>query len=148
MKINKILTRFLQVLVLTGSGIFTAKTVAAEAKTKDSKASLNDRINLVREHIRNNSGSENLVANAEPRNMVAPPVNQIWINIVPSWNDWNKLWNDWSNWNNWTKWNDWGNFHRDYYRGDHGHDHDRGDHGHDRWDHGGHGHDHDHGHGR
>jgi len=136
MKINKIPARFLQFLILGVSAVFTSKTASAEAKIVENKATINDRINLVRERLRTNATSEELAAMDVNRTIKSPPVDQIWINIVPSWNDWNKLWNDWANWNNWQKWNDWGNFHRD-------HDHDRGhDHDHDR------GHDHDHGHGR
>ncbi len=136
MKINKIPAKFLQFILLGVSAVFASKTVSAEAKTADEKATINDRINLVREHLRNNATNEELAAMDVNRTINTPPVDQIWINIVPNWNDWNKLWNDWANWNNWQKWNDWGNFHRD-------HDHDRGhDHDHDK------GHDHDHGHGR
>ncbi len=126
MKINKIPARFLQFLLLGASAFFTSKTVSADSKKiDDSKATINDRINLVREHLRNSVNSEELSAMDVNRSIKTPPVDQIWINILPSWNDWNKLWNDWTNWNNW------GNFHRD----DHGHDRD-------------HGHDHDKDHGR
>jgi len=131
MKINKILIRFLQVLVVTGSAIFTSKSATAENKKSDEVKTINDRINSVREHIRNNDDNSAGVNNRI--HLGTLPIDQIWINIVPGWNDWNKLWNDWSNWNNW------GNFHRD-------HDFDHHDRGHDR----GHDHDHDkdHGHGR
>ena len=125
MKINKILRGFLQILVLTGSSIFTSKTVGAEGrKNTDDGKSINDRINSVREHLRNSKGDIKLISEsaANSNDMKTAPNDQIWINIAP-WGDWNKLWNDWSNWNNWA------NFHRD--------DHDRG---HDR------GHDRDHGH--
>jgi len=129
MKINKIPARLLQFLLLGISAVFTSKTVSAEPKiADDNKATINDRINLVREHLRNNVTGEELSAMDVNRSIKTPPVDQIWINIVPSWNDWNKLWNDWANWNNWHKWSDWGNFHRDR---DHGHDHDH-DHDHGR----------------
>jgi hypothetical protein len=127
MKINKIPARFLQFILLAASAVFTSKTVSAENKTAEDKSTINDRINLVRERLRNNLSNEELSAMDVNRSIKTPPVDQIWINIVPSWNDWNKLWNDWANWNNWSKWNDWGNFHRDHDH-DRGHDHDK-DHG-------------------
>ena len=133
MKINKILSRFLQVLVLSGSAIFTTKAASADVKNNHAPKTINDRINAVREHIRTQPGHPNDGPGNDVNARETTPLGQIWINIVPAWHDWNKLWNDWANWNNWSKWNDWSNFHREKGH-DRDHDGDRGR-GHDK-DHG------------
>ena len=131
MKINRILKRFLQALFITGSAIFTAKPAVAEPTGPADSKTINDRINRVREELRKNA-TDNGDHGFMPGDMKNPPLNQIWINIVPNWHDWNKLWNDWANWNNWSKWNDWANYHRDngkhkgHYDNDRGHDNGRG----------------------
>jgi hypothetical protein len=125
MKFNNIFRKFLQVLVITGSGIFASKTASAQAPKPEDPKTINDRINLVREHIRSNPENGNLAPGNGPHAEGKTTLGQIWINIVPNWRDWNKLWNDWANWNNWQKWSDWGNFHRDHDHHDNGRGHDK-----------------------